>query len=56
MCVARCAWYPENAGKIGWNVAYDFNESDLSISKKLNGLYLGKCFERGEVIPWETLR
>jgi dynein heavy chain len=43
-------------GKIGWNVAYDFNESDLNISKKLNGLYLGKCFDRGEVIPWETLR
>ena len=43
-------------GKIGWNVPYDFNESDLIISKKLVVLYLGKCYEKGELIPWETLR
>ncbi|OEH75760.1 dynein heavy chain 10 related protein [Cyclospora cayetanensis] len=29
-------------GKIGWNVPYDFNESDLSISLSLVKMYLGK--------------
>lgn len=29
-------------GKIGWNVKYDFNESDFTISRKLLGLYLTK--------------
>lgn len=43
-------------GKMGWNVAYDFNESDFKISMKLEQLYLQKCFDRGEVIPWETLK
>lgn len=43
-------------GKIGWNVPYDFNASDLKISNKLSALYLNKCFQQGEVIPWETLR
>ena len=41
---------------MGWNINYDFNEADFIISSKLNALYLGKCFEKGEVIPWETLR
>jgi len=27
-------------GKIGWNVVYDFNESDFKISFRLVGLYL----------------
>jgi dynein heavy chain len=27
-------------GKIGWNVNYDFNESDFNISRRLLGLYL----------------
>ncbi|CAD7947894.1 unnamed protein product [Amoebophrya sp. A25] len=43
-------------GKIGWNVAYDFNESDLMISNKLTALYLQKSFDQGAVIPWDTLR
>jgi len=43
-------------GRIGWNVAYDFNESDFKISTKLLTLYLQKCFDMKEIIPWETLR
>eukprot|EP00397_Hematodinium_sp_SG-2012_P000029 GEMP01000029.1.p1 GENE.GEMP01000029.1~~GEMP01000029.1.p1 ORF type:complete len:4546 (+),score=1158.20 GEMP01000029.1:32-13639(+) len=43
-------------GKIGWNVNYDFNESDFNISFRLQNLYLTKCFNQGEAIPWETLR
>jgi dynein heavy chain len=44
-------------GKIGWNVMYDFNESDFRISFKLIGMYLNKALQNeGEGIPWETLR
>jgi dynein heavy chain len=32
-------------GKIGWNVAYDFNQSDFTISYKLLNMYLKKAFE-----------
>lgn len=44
-------------GKIGWNVKYDFNESDFLISFKLINLYLTQAHENGdEELPWETLR
>ena len=39
-------------GKIGWNVPYDFNESDFRISFKLIGMYLNKAVQNeGEGIP-----
>lgn len=44
-------------GKIGWNVNYDFNDSDFNISRKLLGLYLYKAQEDGdEQLPWGSLR
>jgi dynein heavy chain len=44
-------------GKIGWNVAYDFNESDFRISFRLLGLYLKKASDnKDETIPWASLR
>ena len=44
-------------GKIGWNVNYDFNESDFIISRKLMSLYLRKAWENGEDdIPWGSLK
>lgn len=44
-------------GKIGWNVSYDFNESDFLICFKLINLYLTQAHENGdEELPWETLR
>jgi dynein heavy chain len=44
-------------GKIGWNVNYDFNESDFSISRRLLGLYLSKAHANGdELIPWGSLK
>lgn len=44
-------------GKIGWNVNYDFNESDFIISKKLVSLYLTKAWEDGdEQLPWGSLK
>jgi len=44
-------------GKIGWNVNYDFNESDYKISYKLISMYLTKAHElQEEDLPWDTLR
>lgn len=44
-------------GKIGWNVMYDFNDSDYKISSDLIGMYLQKSVETNdEEIPWDTLR
>lgn len=44
-------------GKLGWNVPYDFNESDFRICFSLLELYLTKQIENGdEDKPWNTLR
>jgi len=44
-------------GKIGWNVKYDFNDSDFAVSLRLVSTYLQKAHENGDsAIPWDTLR
>ncbi len=47
-------------GKIGWNVRYDFNDSDLNISRRLLELYLESSFEWSggdeKVIPWGAIK
>ena len=44
-------------GKIGWNVPYDFNESDFKISFRLIAMYLNKAHQNNEEeLPWDTLR
>ena len=44
-------------GKLGWNVPYDFNESDFRVCMALLSTYLRKQIENGDdVIPWNTLR
>jgi hypothetical protein len=44
-------------GKLGWNVPYDFNESDFRVCMALLSTYLQKQIENGDdVIPWNTLR
>ena len=44
-------------GKIGFNVAYDFNASDLEASVKLLAAYLTKAHVNGdEMIPWGSLK
>uniref|UniRef100_A0A7S3YCE3 AAA+ ATPase domain-containing protein n=1 Tax=Lotharella globosa TaxID=91324 RepID=A0A7S3YCE3_9EUKA len=44
-------------GKVGWNVAYDFNDSDFSVSRQLLGMYLTKSvINKDENIPWGSLR
>ena len=44
-------------GKIGWNVPYDFNESDFRVSMQLMDTYLTKSFENNDdKIPWNSLK
>lgn len=44
-------------GKIGWNVSYDFNESDFRISLRLLSMYLTKAtVDKDETIPWSSLK
>ncbi len=42
-------------GKLGYNVNYDFNESDLSVCLKLLATYLNKA-DDPKAIPWGSLR
>eukprot|EP01084_Bolivina_argentea_P313550 542985_1 len=41
-------------GKLGWNVSYDFNESDYATSLKCLAMYCNKSSD--ESVPWESLR
>lgn len=41
-------------GRIGWNVPYDFNESDLSISLSLVKMYLSKIGKGPNWLPGEA--
>lgn len=44
-------------GKLGWNVSYDFNDSDFDVSRRLLGMYLTKAHvNQDEMIPWGSLR
>jgi dynein heavy chain len=44
-------------GKLGWNVPYDFNDSDFSISLQLFCAYLSRSSTEGiDGIPWESLK
>ncbi|KAI8916282.1 dynein heavy chain and region D6 of dynein motor-domain-containing protein [Gorgonomyces haynaldii] len=44
-------------GKIGWNVKYDFNESDFRVSNTILRTYLNKTAgSKDGKIPWTTLR
>jgi dynein heavy chain len=47
-------------GKIGWNVRYDFNDSDFNISRRLLELYLESSYDwsggDAKVIPWGALK
>ena len=44
-------------GKIGWNVSYDFNESDFQVCMDILHTYLTKAQENGDAkIPWNSLK
>ncbi|XP_067295015.1 dynein axonemal heavy chain 10 isoform X2 [Pseudorasbora parva] len=44
-------------GKIGWNVPYDFNESDFLVCMEILDTYLTKAQTQGDAaIPWGSLK
>ena len=44
-------------GKVGWNIPYDFNESDFATSLMLLNTYLTKALKnKDKHIPWGSLR
>ncbi|KAM4746443.1 dynein axonemal heavy chain 10 [Anableps anableps] len=44
-------------GKIGWNVSYDFSESDFFVCMEILNTYLTKAYNQGDSnIPWGSLK
>ncbi|NXX13493.1 DYH10 protein, partial [Podargus strigoides] len=44
-------------GKAGWNIPYDFNESDFQVCMGILNTYLTKAFEQNDgKIPWSKLK
>ncbi|POI33535.1 hypothetical protein CIB84_002713, partial [Bambusicola thoracicus] len=44
-------------GKVGWNVPYDFNESDFQVCMEILHTYLTKAFQQNDdKIPWSSLK
>ena len=44
-------------GKIGWNISYDFNESDFTVCMELLKTYLTKAFDaKDPKMPWGSLK
>ncbi|XP_010134250.1 PREDICTED: dynein heavy chain 10, axonemal, partial [Buceros rhinoceros silvestris] len=44
-------------GKVGWNVPYDFNESDFQVCMEILNTYLTKAFQQNDDrIPWNSLK
>lgn len=43
-------------GKIGWNIRYDFNESDFRVSHRILRTYLDRNDNKsGDEVPWKTI-
>ncbi|XP_028292993.1 dynein heavy chain 10, axonemal [Gouania willdenowi] len=44
-------------GKIGWNVPYDFSESDFFVCMEILNTYLSKAHSQGDAdVPWGSLK
>ncbi|XP_074463065.1 dynein axonemal heavy chain 10 [Larus michahellis] len=44
-------------GKVGWNVPYDFNESDFQVCMEILNTYMTKAFQQNDdKIPWSSLK
>ncbi|CAH1233746.1 DNAH10 [Branchiostoma lanceolatum] len=44
-------------GKVGWNIPYDFNESDFQVCMSILHTYLRKACEQGDQkVPWASLK
>nr|XP_049701305.1 dynein axonemal heavy chain 10 [Helicoverpa armigera] len=42
--------------KIGWNISYDFSESDFMVCMQILQCYLDRCYAVKGPIPWATLK
>ncbi|XP_026741363.1 dynein heavy chain 10, axonemal [Trichoplusia ni] len=42
--------------KIGWNISYDFSESDFVVCMQILQCYLDRCYVVNGPIPWATLK
>ncbi|CAB3257120.1 unnamed protein product [Arctia plantaginis] len=42
--------------KIGWNISYDFSESDFTVCMQILQCYLDRCYAAKGPIPWATLK
>ncbi|KAL4712608.1 hypothetical protein ACJJTC_007203 [Scirpophaga incertulas] len=42
--------------KIGWNISYDFSESDFVVCMQILQCYLDRCYIAKGPIPWATLK
>ena len=43
--------------KIGWNISYDFNESDFAVCVEILSTYLTKAWEnKDQTLPWNSLK
>lgn len=40
--------------KLGWNISYDFNDTDFEVCSEILRTYLTRCSE--EKIPWNSLK
>jgi dynein heavy chain, axonemal len=43
-------------GAIGWNIAYEFNESDLSISARQAAMFMSEVADDSSSVPFKALR
>ena len=44
-------------GRVGWNVSYDFNESDFQVCMDILRTYLSKAHLNGDAkLPWNSLK
>ncbi|XP_076363131.1 dynein heavy chain at 89D isoform X2 [Tachypleus tridentatus] len=43
-------------GKLGWNISYDFNESDFGVCMQILDTYLTKSHFNNANIPWKSLK
>lgn len=43
--------------KLGWNISYDFNESDFNVCSEILNTYLTKSFAtKADTMPWDSLK
>ena len=42
-------------GKIGWNIAYDFNESDFNVCTEVLKTYLNKAYDNNDPVYHQHL-